>query len=105
MQAKIIDFASDKITKSLQKIEQNDVKNAFNSIGSKFRSMKSSANKTVIVSANEKYGDSMKFEDNFPQTKKSDEPEKLILTESSEYSSADGISKFSLKVDNMYNEA
>lgn len=37
MQAKIIDFASDKLAKSLQKIEKEDVMNAYSKVSSRIR--------------------------------------------------------------------
>lgn len=58
MQTRILDFASDKIAKSLSKIDKDDVMNAYSSISSKFR-------KDRKVSSHEEYCDMLKKEFDF----------------------------------------
>lgn len=53
MQAKIIDFASDKIAKSLQKIEKEDVMNAYSKVSSKIRRNKYLVKKDEKVTISE----------------------------------------------------
>jgi hypothetical protein len=66
MQAKIIDFASDKLVKSLRKIDKDDVKNAYANISSKLRKGKSSATKDgAKVTSSEEYCEMLKDEFNF----------------------------------------
>lgn len=70
MQAKIIDFASDKFVKSLKKIEKEDVKNAYAKISSKLRkektsATKSGANRAKNVTSSEEYCEMLKGEFNF----------------------------------------
>ena len=64
MQAKIIDFASDKIAKSLQKIEKEDVMNAYSKVSSKIRRNK------YLVKKDEKVTN--RIEENCEMLKKSE---------------------------------
>lgn len=67
MQAKILDFASDKLVKSLGKIEKDDILSAYSSISSKFRKdPKVDAGK---VSSHDEYCDMLKNEFNFDPNK------------------------------------
>jgi hypothetical protein len=67
MQARIIDFASDKLVKSLKKIEKDDVKNAYANISSKLRKGKSSATRDgAKVTSSEEYCEMLKKEFKFP---------------------------------------
>lgn len=78
MQAKIIDFASDKLVKSLKKIEKEDVKNAYANISSKLRKAKNSEAKSgAKVTSSEEYCDMLKEEFNFSP----DELEKPLCDE------------------------
>lgn len=91
MQAKIIDFASDKLVKSLKKIEKNDVKNAFSTLSSKFSKddKKPAAKKnSAIEESNEESCELLKNE-SYEDVKKS---KKVNSIEDDECSSVDGSS-------------
>lgn len=68
MQAKIIDFASDKIAKTLNKIDKNDVKNAVTNVKGRWQnrsgSIKNSksADNLKNVTSSEEYCDMLKNE-------------------------------------------
>lgn len=64
MQAKIIDFASDRIAKSLSKINKEDVRSAYSTISSKLR--KKPKEDLGKVSSSEEYCEMMKKEFTFP---------------------------------------
>lgn len=91
MQAKIIDFASDKISKSLKKIEKDDVKNAYKSISSKLRKGEKSATKGAKVTSSEEYCEMLREEFKFSPDElgkpncdeKNKQAEKVIVVEES----------------------
>lgn len=91
MQAKIIDFASDKIVKSLQKIEKNDVKNAFSNLSSKLskKGKKRAAKKNAAIKESNEEGCELLKNESYKDVKKS---EKVISIEDDECSSVDGSS-------------
>lgn len=82
MQAKIIDFASDKIVKSLQKIEKNDVKNAYSSLSSKLRKNKRKKSLKKNVTNNGEYCEN---QSEYPK-----QSETVVLIEANGESSVDG---------------
>src|SRR5690349_20457296 len=53
MQARIIDFASDKIVKSLGKIDKDDVKNIYSSLSSKFTKEGNSSKSVTVKEVNQ----------------------------------------------------
>ena len=53
MQARIIDFASDKIVKSLGKIDKDDVKNIYSSLSSKFTKEGNSSKSVTVKEENQ----------------------------------------------------
>lgn len=98
MQAKIIDFASDKISKSFKRIEKDDVKNAYKSISSKLRKGEKSATKGVKVTSSEEYCEMLRKDFKFSPDElgkpkcdeKNKRPEKTIVVEESSDGKASG---------------
>ena len=97
MQAKIIDFASEKVVNSLKKIEKDDVKRVVASVHSKFQKNKSKKKENSMklskkVTSTEKYCENMKEEFNFYSNESTTTNEKKNEVESSYFftESSDG---------------
>lgn len=91
MQAKIIDFANEKILKQLKKIEEND--HEFLSLNSKFRLKKKRKKKEKVRRENSdstSNGDMVNGEYSFPQNENDKKSEEQLLIEENEFSSVDG---------------
>lgn len=88
MQAKIIDFASDKIAKTLNKIDKNDVKSAVTSVKGRWQNRNASdknlkpAENSKNVTSQEEHCDMLKNEFELEEKSANEKHEKSLGTDS-----------------------
>lgn len=106
MQAKIIDFASDKIAKSLQKIDKEDVMNAYSKVSSRIRRnkylLKKDQNTGTKSDENNEMLEKVEIDTKAEKSKKLIEAEAILVIENDDGLNTDGKS-YPLKIDNLCN--
>ena len=90
MQAKIFDFASDKIVKSLNKIDKQDIQNVFSKVSSKFERKDKSSQKSEASTSHqheEKVEKDLKAStvDSKRLDKETDKPDSVLEIEKDNY--------------------